>query len=42
MNTKEDNLDNSINDFMPTRELGDLDLYAAGKTLGANKMWVSI
>ena len=42
MNTIEDNLDNNTNNFKPTRELGDLVLYAAGKTFGANKMWDSM
>lgn len=38
----EENLDNNTNDFKPTKELGDLTLYAAGKAFGANKMWASI
>jgi hypothetical protein len=42
MNTMEDNQNIETNDFKPTRELGDLVLFAAGKAFGANKMWASI
>lgn len=42
MNTMEDNLDNNNNDFKPTKELGDLALYAAGKAFGVDEMWDSV
>lgn len=42
MNTVEDKLDNSTNDFKPTKELGDLAKYAAENAFGVNQMWASI
>ena len=42
MNAMGDNMDNNTNDFKPTKELGDLALYAAGKAFGADEMWDSV